>query len=668
MVQHLVTLAPSALVAAFFLIFTLNVSRKATWTRAITCTFVLAFAVRYLWWRLTETVLPYPAEGLAFWWAWFLFIIETFAFIDIVLFLVAMSRYVDRSTEADRLGETFFARDAHDLPTVDVFIPTYDEPLDVLERTIVGALALDYPKDKLKIYVLDDKRRDWLRTFCEEKGVIHVIRPDNSHAKAGNMNNGLAVSTGEFIAIFDADFVPYRSFLRRTLPFFQDETIGIVQTPQHFFNADPIQANLGIEKLWPDEQRLFFDEMAPSRDAWDVSFCCGSCSIARRTAVDAIGGFPTESITEDLLTTLSMLNKGYKTRYLNERLSMGLAAENLKGYFVQRERWCQGGIQTLYLHNGPLRGPGLTLFQRVMFLPMSWLVQYIVRFAILIVPIVYLWTGVAPLYFTDVAELIFYQLPVLTAYFLLMAWLTPSRYLPLVSSAVGVFATFRLLPTVISSIVRPFGKPFKVTLKGSGNEEGTFDAYSFTWIAVLIGLTVLGLVINIVPEWQRIADGRFSVVAFWWAGLNVLVLLIAALACFERPRRLLDAFRTREAALLDGEVAGEAVSIALDKAVVAVPVGTRFASIDVSVKIADVPDFYGQIRNITRRRLRMGRRGDNRYHYLHIHYDLAGKARDCMIRKLYTGSYSQDVAEIDKSALSWGLMTRAFGPTRAIKP
>ncbi len=385
MVQYLIELelaplAPTFLVGAFFYIFATNWPRQKTWARSITCAFVLAVAVRYLVWRFLYTVLPHPADGsFAFIWTWTVFFVELGAFADILLFLVVMSRSVDRSSEASRLERTFFARPKAELPTVDVFIPTYNEPLDVLERTIVGALALDYPRDKFKVYVLDDKRRDWLKAYCEEKGAIHVTRPDNSHAKAGNMNNGLKVSSGEFIAIFDADFVPYRNFLRRTLPFFTDPTIGIVQTPQHFFNKDPVQSNLSLEKVWPDEQRLFFDEMAASRDAWDVSFCCGSCSIARRAALDVIGGFPHDSITEDLLTTLAMLNKGYKTRYLNERLSMGLAAENLKGYFVQRGRWCRGGIQTIYLHNGPLRGPGLSLFQRVMFLPLSWLMQYTTR-------------------------------------------------------------------------------------------------------------------------------------------------------------------------------------------------------------------------------------------------------------------------------------------------
>lgn len=208
-----------------------------------------AVALRYMVWRLTETVLPYPNDGANFYWVWFVFAVELLAFSEVVLFLILMSRSVDRSAEVDQLARRFFARPESALPSVDIFIPTYNEPLDVLERTIVGALALDYPKDKLAVYVLDDGRRDWLKTFCEGRGAVHVTRSDNAHAKAGNMNNGLRVSSGDFVAVFDADFVPYRHFLKRTLPFFQDETIGIVQTPQHFFNVDPVQSNLGLENL-----------------------------------------------------------------------------------------------------------------------------------------------------------------------------------------------------------------------------------------------------------------------------------------------------------------------------------------------------------------------------------------------------------------------------------
>ncbi|CCE99905.1 putative cellulose synthase catalytic subunit protein (plasmid) [Sinorhizobium fredii HH103] len=662
MVQSLLALAPTLLVIAFFLLGPSNWSRRRSWARAITCAFVAAVALRYMVWRLTETVLPYPNDGANFYWVWFVFAVELLAFSEVVLFLILMSRSVDRSAEVDQLALRFFARPESGLPSVDIFIPTYNEPLDVLERTIVGALALDYPKDKLAVYVLDDGRRDWLKTFCEGRGAVHVTRSDNAHAKAGNMNNGLRVSSGDFVAVFDADFVPYRHFLKRTLPFFQDETIGIVQTPQHFFNVDPVQSNLGLENIWPDEQRLFFDEIAPSRDGWDVSFCCGSCSIARRAAVDTIGGFPTESITEDLLTTLSMLNKGYKTRYLNERLSMGLAAENLTGYFVQRERWCQGGIQTLYLHNGPLRGPGLSLFQRIMFLPMSWLVQYLVRFAVLLVPIVYLWFGALPLYFTNVADYVSNQVPLLTAYFLLMLWLAPTRYLPLVSTAVGTFATFRMLPTVLSSLVRPFGKPFKVTPKGSGNEENLFDAYTFTWIAAFIVVTAAGLLINIVPETSHI-EGSFSTIAALWSGINIVVLVIASLICFEKPRRLLQAFKLDEAAEVDGGAA-RLVSLSLDKAVVAVPTETRFKSTRVTLNLDGFPPLQTELKQVTQRRGDISRSGDRRRYYLHLHFDLRGFERDKMIIKLYTGNHSQDVPDIDKVAVSVNLLLRAFGRTR----
>lgn len=663
-VQSLLALAPTFAVIAFFLIGPSNWSRRRTWTRAVTCAFAAAVALRYMVWRLTETVLPYPNDGASFYWIWFVFIVEVLAVLEVLLFLIQMSRYVDRSAEADRLGRAFFARKQEDLPTVDVFIPTYNEPLDVLERTIVGTLALAYPKDKLKVYVLDDGRRDWLKAFCERHGAIHVARSDNAHAKAGNMNNGLRVSSGDFVAVFDADFVPYRHFLRRTLPFFSDETVGIVQTPQHFFNLDPVQSNLGLENIWPDEQRLFFDEIAPSRDGWDVSFCCGSCSIARRKAIDAIGGFPTESITEDLLTTLSMLNKGYKTRYLNERLSMGLAAENLTGYFVQRKRWCQGGIQTLYLHNGPLRGPGLSLFQRIMFLPMSWLVQYLFRFMVLVVPIAFFWFGAPPLYFTGVSDYVSHQVPMLAAYFLLMLWITPTRYLPVVSSAIATFAVFRMLPTVISSLVRPFGKPFKVTPKGSGNVESLFDTYTFTWIAGFIVVTAVGQVINIVPETARI-QGEFSVIAALWAGINIVVLVIASLICFEKPRRLFQAFKVDETARVDGSP-GRLVSLSLEKAVVAVPTETRFRSTQVRLKINGFAPLNAELRQVTQRQGDISRAGDKRRYHLHLHFGLEGAERDKMIVKLYTGGYSQEVPDIDKAAVSVNLLLRAFGRTRGV--
>jgi cellulose synthase (UDP-forming) len=201
--------------------------------RRLVCLVPVLLSVQYLVWRLFNTVWTDNDEGLmAQTWIIGVWGVELLACIEVTVFLLIMSRTNTRSQQAD----------AHvlpvPLPTVDIFIPTYNEPIDVLEKTIIAAAAIDYPNKT--VWVLDDGRREWLREFCEEMGVRHLTRPDNLHAKAGNMNHALDYAQGLFIAVFDADFVPSRAFIRRTLGFFNDPSIGIVQTPQHFYQ----QANL----------------------------------------------------------------------------------------------------------------------------------------------------------------------------------------------------------------------------------------------------------------------------------------------------------------------------------------------------------------------------------------------------------------------------------------
>ena len=331
--------APSMLLAGFYLCLAPLLPRRKTWARVLVAAICLAVAVRYLAWRLLYTLLP--AELMSGEGVWYLgiYVVELFAFLNYSIFYLILSRWVDRSSEADRREAELRRRPVEQLPSVDVFIPTYNEGPDVLHRTILAALGIDYPK--FQVWVLDDGGRDWLAEFCAENGANYVRRPDRRHAKAGNLNHALSVTSGDLFAIFDADFAASRNFLYRTVGFFDDARIGILQTPQHFFNPDPIQLNLGLSRVLPDDQRLFFEVMAQCRDAWDCAFCCGSCSLQRREALEAIGGVPTGSITEDILSTMVLLRKGYITRYLNERLSMGLAAESLEGYFTQRTRWCR---------------------------------------------------------------------------------------------------------------------------------------------------------------------------------------------------------------------------------------------------------------------------------------------------------------------------------------
>jgi cellulose synthase (UDP-forming) len=274
----------------------------------------------------------------------------------------------------------------------------------------------------------------------------------------------------------------------------------------------------------------------------------------RRQAVDDIGGIPTQSITEDLLTTLVMLRKGYKTVYLNERLSMGLAAESIEGFFVQRERWCRGAIQSLFLRWGPL-GPGLTVMQRLFFFPTSWLTQYTIRLMLIAIPLAYLLLGWLPFHFTNVSDMVFYQLPVFLAFFLATRWLVGGHFSPLVSGPAGLFASFRLGPTVVASLIKPFGKPFKVTPKGSDATHGRrVDFFSLSMILLCMGLTLMGLLLNVVPELALVPYDEFFPVAVFWSLINIGTLAMAALLCFEGARdRKEERFFIHESALIHEE-------------------------------------------------------------------------------------------------------------------
>jgi cellulose synthase (UDP-forming) len=628
--------------------------RQANWARASLAVLVLLVSARYLWWRLVDTVLPVPSGSGQWLWIWFCFVIEAGAFIEVAVFMLIMSRLKDRTPEADQHERALRAQPPNLLPSVDVLIPTFNEGMEVLEKTIVGALGLDYPR--FFVTVLDDGRRDWLRDFCARKGVRYVTRPDNAHAKAGNLNNAYRQTSADLIAIFDADFVPRRDFLWRTAGFFADPTIGIVQTPQHFFNRDPIQLNLMLGQKWPDEQRLYFDVMAPGRDAWDAAFCCGSCSIIRRQALDEIGGFPTSSITEDLLTTLAMLRKGYITRYLNEPLSMGLAAESIEAYFIQRERWCHGGVQSIYVKEGPL-GRGMSWLQRVLFFPFSWVVQYPVRVLAMVIPAVYMWTELTPLLFTSVADIVAYQIPVFVAYFGAMYWFAPQRYIPLVNTTTAVFTAFRLIPVVISSLLRPFSKPFHVTPKGHRKDGTQIDVVTLSIAGVIFAATVGGMAVNMVPGWAILRDEQFFPVAAFWGTINLFILFLVGLICFEAPRwRSEERFALDEAThlvtdgtrlpcrVIDASLTGALLDWPKDQTPPADGAAAQLALREVGAVPATVVRVRGWG---TRVALRFAAAD--------------GSVRDRLIRRLFTTGLSNAVEGVTTAGVAAGLWQRAFG-------
>ncbi len=636
------------LVISFWLLVVPALEKSKDLHRSVVTVFTGAVGLLYLSWRLVVTVLPFSGSLFEEVWVNTIYTVELLAFIEICIFLLIMSRTSIRNREADR-----YERDIEQtkLPSVDIFIPTYNEGIDVLEKSITGAKHLDYPD--FKVWVLDDGDRLWLKDFCREQGVNYLARKTNLHAKAGNLNHGLEHSDGELFAIFDADFVACRNFLRRTVGFFIfNDDIGLVQTPQHFFNRDPVQSNLYLEKVWPDEQRLFFDAMAPSRDGWDAAFCCGSCSITRRKAVDEIGGIPTSSITEDLLTTLRLLTKNYRTVYLNEKLSQGMAAESVKAYFIQRARWCRGGIQSLFVPEGPLRASGLSIFQRIIFAPFGWIVQPLTRFMMLLVPVVYLWIGIPPLHFTDTAELLQYQFPMLLCFTLSMQFLAPRKYIPILSTAVGVFAMFRLFPVVITSLFKPFGEPFRVTPKGSGSKSG-LDWYILTACIVLILTTASGIGINLIPEYRVLETMEFFPYALVWSVINVIILLICVLICFDTPRkRREERFIIDEPTLVDGkEMLIEDIS--LNGCRIKHAAGRRMRETGESIQVP-VPEIS--------RPLELEIKNSNNEYMMGEFTGLEPKIREELILKLFTGNYDNEIHERQNSgSVLKHLLKRAFG-------
>ena len=212
-------------------------------------------------------------------------------------------------------------------PSVDVMIPTYDEPTFILKRSVIGCQAMTYPHKR--IYLLDDTRRDEVKALAKELGCEYLTRPDNQHAKAGNLNHAIQQTCGDLITVFDADFVPTKNFLDRTVGFFQDDSIGLVQTHQSFFNPDPVSRNIGLENIMPPEVEIFSRYYQPLRDGVETALCYGSSFVARRNALSETGGFMTGSLSEDYFTGIRLSAKGKRVIYLGESLSAGLSAENM---------------------------------------------------------------------------------------------------------------------------------------------------------------------------------------------------------------------------------------------------------------------------------------------------------------------------------------------------
>jgi cellulose synthase/poly-beta-1,6-N-acetylglucosamine synthase-like glycosyltransferase len=491
--------------------------------------------IMYALWRWHDT-LPTFAFSVQNFWQYFFFAFESFAIVYTLMSIVILFRSIGRSGQAD-YAQQKMEREG-DFPPVDIFICTYDEPLEILERSILTALALDYPE--ATVWVLDDTRRGWLRAYCAEAGARYITRADNKDAKAGNLNNGLALTAAQtnapVILVLDADFSPHRDFLKRTVGLLLNPDVAVVQTPQFYYNPDPIQHNLLAAQSWVDDQRFFFDIFQPAKDAWGCAFCVGTSFIVRRDRLNEIGGFPSQAISEDTNLTYTMLARGYETWWLNEKLSIGLSAEGIPEYITQRARWCLGTIQVALLRDGPLFGSGFTFTQRWHYLHgvLNWLCKPFMVL-LLVAPPIYWFAGI-PAFEADYLSFLRYGMPALLSQIIYMAWISRSRTLPLFMEATHAVTAFAISATLFSAVVKPFGRPFKITDKG-----GDRSAPRVHWkLASVFGLISLGSAASIV--WAFVspyAASEISSLDFFnliWAGIAMLIAFIAFLVCFELPR------------------------------------------------------------------------------------------------------------------------------------
>ncbi|MDH2383019.1 cellulose synthase catalytic subunit [Bradyrhizobium sp. CER78] len=484
-------------------------------------------------------------------WAYSFVSVEALSTISSMLLFFFLARTCDRRLDADRAQRWVKER----RPRIDLLIPTYDEDAAILERTIIGAQAQDY--DSYRVCVLDDGRREWLKDLCRRRGVGYLVRTDNAHAKAGNINHaiellGRAAQPAEFIAVLDADFVAQPNFLSRAVSLFADPSVGCVQTPQHFFNTDPLQHGFRASAHWPDEQRFFFDVLLASKDAWGAAFCCGTSSICRREALEAIGGVPTESVTEDMLLSLKLKAAGWKTVYLNERLSMGLAPEGVSEYITQRSRWCIGFMQIARSDWGPFGRARLPLIDRISLLDafLYWSLSFPFRLMCLAAPVVYGLTGAAVI-FADADGVLTHYGPSICAAVATLAWITAGRVLPIVTDAAQLLVAVDAMKAAIFGFFRPAGQRFKVTAKGRSRNRVTVQWPIFLKVLLpLLVLTFSAIAYGTQYEFSPVYGDRSAPVWLFWAYYNMTVLVVTALTCIELPRAKFEGFRADEAVTL----------------------------------------------------------------------------------------------------------------------
>lgn len=521
--------------------------------------------IRYVYWRISETI-PDPSQVADFVPGMLLLTADLFCITMLGLGLFVNAQPITRPP-APRLKD-------EDLPSVDVFVPSYNEERDLVATTLAAAKALDYPPHKLKVFLLDDggtdekfyafdhavssaarARRADLQQLCTELEVTYLTRERNVHAKAGNLNNGLAHSTGDLVVVFDADHVPAREFLHETVGHFStDPKLFLVQTPHFFINADPLERNLQTFKSMPSENEMFYGAIQKGLDSWNAAFFCGSAAVLRRAALDEVGGFAGVTITEDCESALELHSRGWKSLYVDKPLIAGLQPETFESFIGQRSRWCRGMLQIFMLKN-PLFNTGLSLPQRLCYASSNlfWLFP-LSRLIFMVSPLFFILFNLQ-IYNASPQSFVAYTMTYIVAVILIQHYLYGSLRWPWISELYEYIQSVYLLRAVMSVIANPRAPKFNVTQKGNSLAEDELSPLAWPFYAIF-GFLLATLAYTGYRYVSEPAARDLLVVIGAWNVFNTVMAGLALGVVSERRERRkiqrLDA--SRHASLLIGDL------------------------------------------------------------------------------------------------------------------
>jgi cellulose synthase (UDP-forming) len=501
--------------------------------RLVALAFGTAIVLRYVYWRTTNTIPPVN-QIENFIPGFLLYLAEMYS-----VGMLALSLFVVSSPMRPRPPHILAAKAT--LPTVDVFIPTYNEPADLLVSTIAAAQAMDYPKELVKVWLLDDggtdqkrnsdqilqaaaaqRRHEELRKLCANFGITYLTRARNEHAKAGNLNNALAQSTGDLVAVFDADHAPARDFLQKTVGYFADDPkLFLVQTPHFFLNPDPIENNLDTFERMPSENEMFYGIIQRGLDKWNGSFFCGSAALLSRKALATTGGFAGVSITEDCETAVELHSKGWNSVYVDQPLIAGLQPATFSSFIGQRSRWAQGMMQILLLRM-PILKRGLSMPQRLCYASSTlfWLFPF-PRMIFLIAPLCYLFFDLE-IFTASGSEFLVYTLAYMVANLIMQNFLYGSFRWPWISELYEYMQSVHLLPAVVSVILKPKKPSFKVTAKDESVTTDRLSELSRPFF-VIFAILLAGVAVTVYRVYTEPWKADVTLVVGGWNLLNLII-------------------------------------------------------------------------------------------------------------------------------------------------